>query len=216
MAGNLDDEIEIIYWGDEDENDTVVNSDKFNRNRRKKDEDKINWKREILSWAKLVVVAVIIAFAINNLVIINAEVPTGSMEQTIHKGSRMIGFRLSYLFSEPERGDIIIFKYPENEKETYVKRVIGCPGEYVEIRNGVVYINDEPLEEDYVYYIGGVADPAGDFPKTLVPEGSYFVLGDSRNNSKDSRYWTTTHFVTEDKILGKAIFSYYPSFNILH
>ena len=128
----------------------------------------------------------------------------------------MIGFRLSYLFSEPERGDIIIFKYPENEKETYVKRVIGCPGEYVEIRNGVVYINDEPLEEDYVYYIGGVADPAGDFPKTLVPEGSYFVLGDSRNNSKDSRYWTTTHFVTEDKILGKAIFSYYPSFNILH
>ena len=108
MAGNLDDEIEIIYWGDEDENDTVVNSDKFNRNRRKKDEDKINWKREILSWAKLVVVAVIIAFAINNLVIINAEVPTGSMEQTIHKGSRMIGFRLSYLFSEPERGDIII------------------------------------------------------------------------------------------------------------
>ena len=216
MAGNLDDEIEIIYWGDEDENDTVVNSDKFNRNRRKKDEDKINWKREILSWAKLVIVAVIIAFAINNLVIINAEVPTGSMEQTIHKGSRMIGFRLSYLFSEPERGDIIIFKYPENEKETYVKRVIGCPGEYVEIRNGVVYINDEPLEEDYVYYIGGVADPAGDFPKTLVPEGSYFVLGDSRNNSKDSRYWTTTHFVTEDKILGKAIFSYYPSFNILH
>ena len=216
MAGNLDDEIEIIYWGDEDENDTVVNSDKFNRNRRKKDEDKINWKREILSWAKLVVVAVIIAFAINNLVIINAEVPTGSMEPTIHKGSRMIGFRLSYLFSEPERGDIIIFKYPENEKETYVKRVIGCPGEYVEIRNGVVYINDEPLEEDYVYYIGGVADPAGDFPKTLVPEGSYFVLGDSRNNSKDSRYWTTTHFVTEDKILGKAIFSYYPSFNILH
>lgn len=215
MTNNLDDEIEIIYWGDDETND-IVNSDKFNKGRRKKDEEQINWKKEIISWAKLIIVAVVIAFAINNLVIINAEVPSGSMEQTIHEKSRMIGFRLSYVFSSPKRGDIIIFKYPDDEKDNYVKRVIGLPGEYVEVKNGIVYINDEPLDEDYVYFLGGKVDLRGDFEKTLVPEGSYFVLGDSRNNSKDSRFWTTTHFVTEDKIMGKALFVYYPSFDILH
>lgn len=214
MTNNLDDEIEIIYWGDDETND-IVNSDKFN-NKRKKKEEQFNWKKEAASLGRLVIIAVVIAFAINSLIIINAEVPSGSMEQTIHEKSRMIGFRLAYIFSSPKRGDIIIFKYPENEKENYVKRVIGLPGEYVEVRNGVVYINDEPLEEDYVYFIGGKVDLRGDFEKTLVPEKSYFVLGDSRNNSKDSRFWTTTHFVTEDKILGKAVFAYYPSFSILH
>ena len=102
--------------------------------------------------------AVVIALVINNFIIINATVPTGSMEQTIHKKSRMIGFRLAYVFSEPKRGDIIIFKYPENEKENYVKRVIGLPGEYVEVKDGIVYINDEPIEESYVYFEGGSAD----------------------------------------------------------
>lgn len=213
MAKNLDDEIEIIYWGDDETND-IVNSDKFHKG--KKDAKGIDWKKEIISWAKLIIVAVAIAFGINNLIIINAEVPTGSMEETIHEKSRMIGFRLSYIFSSPKRGDIIIFKNPDNEKENFVKRVIGIPGDYVEVKNGIVYINDEPQEEDYVYFIGGVVDLRGDFEKTLVPENSYFVLGDSRNNSKDSRFWSTTHFVTEDKILGKAIFVYYPSFNFLH
>ena len=128
----------------------------------------------------------------------------------------MIGFSLAYTFSEPQRGDIIIFKYPENEKENYVKRVIGLPGDYVEVKNGIVYINDEALDEDYVYFEGGKADLRGDFPKTLVPEKSYFVMGDNRNNSKDSRFWVTTHFVKEDAILGKAIFSYYPSIYVLN
>ncbi len=215
MANNLDDEIEIIYWGDDETND-IVNSGDFNKGKGKKGGERVNWKKEILDLVKLVIIAVVIAFAINNLIIINAEVPTGSMEQTIHEKSRMIGFRLSYIFSSPERGDIIIFKNPDDEKENYVKRVIAIPGDYVEVKNGVVYINDEPQKEDYVYFIGDVVDLRGDFEKTLVPENSYFVLGDSRNNSRDSRYWSTTHFVTEDKILGKAIFVYYPSFNFLH
>ena len=214
MTNNSDDDIEIIYWGDDD-TDELVNSDRFNK-KRKKTVENISWKKEIFSWIRLMVVAVIIALAINNFVIINATVPTGSMEQTIHKKSRMIGFRLSYLFSNPERGDIIIFKYPENEKENYVKRVIGLPGDYVEVKEGIVYINDEPLDEDYVYYEGGSVDLRGDFEKTLVPADSYFVMGDNRNNSKDSRFWTTTHFVTKEAILGKAIFSYYPSVYILN
>lgn len=215
MTNNSDDDIEIIYWGD-DETDELVNSDRFTNKRKKKPEENINWKKEIFSWMRLMIVAVIIALAINNFVIINATVPTGSMEQTIHKKSRMIGFRLAYTFSEPKRGDIIIFKYPENEKENYVKRVIGLPGDYVEVKNGIVYINDEALDEDYVYFEGGKADLRGDFPKTLVPEKSYFVMGDNRNNSKDSRFWVTTHFVKEDAILGKAIFSYYPSIYVLN
>lgn len=209
-----DDEIEIIYWGEE-EDDSTVNSQRFNHNRKRKEEEKINIKKEILGGIKLILIAIIIALAINNFVIINAEVPTSSMEPTIHEKSRMIGFRLSYIFSEPKRGDIIIFKYPDDEKQNFVKRVIGLPGEYVEVKNGIVYINDEPLEESYVYFIGGSPDKKGDFAKTLVPKGSYFVLGDNRNNSKDSRFWTTSHFVKEDEILGKAVFSYYPSLYFL-
>ena len=210
MYNNLDDDIEIIYWG-EDEEDDIVNSEKFKkRKRRGMLPENFDWKKEAVSWIKLVIVAVIIVIAINKLVIINARVPTSSMEQTIHEKSRMMGSRLAYLFSKPEQGDIIIFRFPDNPKENYVKRVIGLPGEYVEVRNGVVYINDEPLEENYVYYDTGIVDLKGDFAKTLIPEDSYFVLGDNRNNSKDSRFWKTTHFVKESLILGKAMFSYYP------
>ncbi len=208
MYNNLDDDIEIIYWG-EDEEDDIVNSEKFKKRRRRgRLPEDFDLRKEVLNWLKLLVVAVILVVAINKLVIINARVPTGSMETTIHEKSRMIGSRLAYLFSKPERKDIII-RYPDNPKENYVKRVIGLPGEYVEIRNGIVYINDEPLEEDYVYYDTGIVDLKGDFAKTLVPEGCYFVLGDNRNNSHDSRRWENT-FVREELILGKAMFSYYP------
>lgn len=219
MAGNYDDDIEIIYWGD-DETDEIVNSSKFNK--RKKNQDSFDWRKEIVGFIKLIIIAVVVAVAINNLVIINATVPTSSMENTIHEKSRMIGYRLAYVFSSPKRGDIIIFKYPDNPKENFVKRVIGLPGEYIEIKSGVVCIykdgeNNPPekLEEDYVYFEDGKVDLSGDFPKTLIPEDSYFVLGDNRNNSKDSRFWTTTNFVREDEILGEAIFSYYPSVEIL-
>ncbi|MCI8670104.1 MAG: signal peptidase I [Lachnospiraceae bacterium] len=210
MYNNLDDDIEIIYWG-EDEEDDIVNSEKFKKRRRRgRLPEDFDLRKEAMNWLKLIVVAVILVVAINKLVIINARVPTGSMERTIHEKSRMIGSRLAYLFSEPERGDIIIFRFPDNMKENYVKRVIGLPGEYVEIRNGIVYIDDEPLEEDYTYFDDGIVDLKGDFAKTQVPEGCYFVLGDNRNNSHDSRTWKTTHFVKENLILGKAMFSYYP------
>ncbi len=211
MHNNLDDDIEIIYWG-EDEDDDIVNAEKFKK--RKKHgilPDDFDWKKEMKSWITLIVVAVVLVVVINKFVIINARVPTGSMEQTIHARSRMMGFRLAYVFSKPERGDIIIFRYPDNPKENYVKRVIGLPGETIEIRNGIVYINDIALEEDYVYFKGGVVDAKGDYGKTLIPEKSYFVLGDNRNDSRDSRFWDSTSFVKEDIILGKAMFSYYPN-----
>lgn len=214
MMNNQDDDIEIIYWG-EDEDDDIVNSEAFKKHNKRKPQDDFNWKKEAFSWVRLVLIAIIFTVAINKLVIINATVPTSSMEQTIHVKSRMMGFRLSYLFSKPERGDIIIFRYPDNLDEDYVKRVIALPGEYVEIQNGKVYINDELLEENYVYYNNGRVSLKGDFTKTLVPDGCYFVLGDNRNNSNDSRFWTTTHFVKEDLILGEALFTYYPKIKLL-
>lgn len=211
MSDMLDDDIEIIYWGEED-NEHNVNAARFQKPKsgRKSNKQTDNWKKQVINWLKLVLIAVIIALGINRFILINATVPTGSMENTIHAKSRMMGFRLSYLFDDPERGDIIIFKYPDDETEKYVKRVIGLPGEYVEVRDGVVYINDKPLDEDYKYFSNNIVKKNGDFPRTYIPADSYFVLGDNRNDSNDSRFWSKTHFVKEEKIIGKALFSYFP------
>ena len=92
--------------------------------------------KEILSWLQIIVAAVVIAFVLNNFVIANSRIPTGSMENTIMSHSRVIGSRLSYIKDDPERGDIVIFRYPDNEKIYYVKRVIGLPGETVEVIDG--------------------------------------------------------------------------------
>ena len=105
---------------------------------------------EFLSWVITIVAAVLIAMFLNRFVLINAEIPSGSMENTIMTGDKLIGFRWSYLFSGPERGDIIIFKFPDDESQNYVKRVIGCPGDTVKIEDGKVYVNGELLEEDYL------------------------------------------------------------------
>ncbi len=168
---------------------------------------------EIFSWVKVIVLAVAIALVCNYFIIINAYVPSGSMNDTIATKSRMIGFRFSYWFKDPKRGDIIIFRYPDDPtgKEIFTKRIIGLPGETVEIVGGTVYIDGEALEESYLK-----EEPIkADFGPYTVPEESYFCLGDNRNNSNDSRRWQNT-YVSRDKILGKAIFSYFPKLKILH
>lgn len=162
--------------------------------------------REIVSWILTIGAAVLIAICLNRFVLINAEIPSGSMENTIMTGDKIIGFRLAYAFSEPDRGDIIIFRNPDNESENYVKRVIGLPGETVIIEEGRIYIDGELLEEDYLKEDWIIATGPYRFE---VPEGSYLVLGDNRNNSYDARYWQNT-YVSEDKILGKALFCYWP------
>ena len=164
--------------------------------------------KEALSWVITIALAVVAALFIKNYVIINANIPSGSMENTIMTGDRLFGNRLAYSRKTPEHGDIIIFKFPDNEEENYVKRVIGLPGETVEIIDAQIYINGSktPLEEDYLKEAWTVATGPYYFE---VPEDSYLVLGDNRNNSWDARYWDNT-YVTSEKILGKAVFRYYP------
>ena len=164
--------------------------------------------REVLSWVLYFAAALLITLVLKNYVIINADVPTGSMENTIIPGDRLIGNRLAYLKDDPERGDIVIFRYPDDEESLYVKRVIGLPGETVDITDGKIYIdgNEEPLEEDYLKETWTVA--TGDY-HFEIPEDAYLMLGDNRNDSWDARYWTNT-YVYRDKILGKAEVVYWP------
>lgn len=163
-------------------------------------------REELKDYLKIFVIGIVAAFMINTTIIVNATVPSGSMKDTIKPGDRIIGFRPAYLFAKPERGDIIIFKFPDDERQLFIKRVIGLPGEKIEIIGGKVYIDGaaEPLEENYVR-----GTPKGDFGPYEVPEGSYFVMGDNRNDSMDSRAWVHT-FVKKEKILGKTMFRYYP------
>ena len=161
------------------------------RHKRKEKEESVSTARELFQWVAAIV---------------NAQIPSGSMENTIMTGDRVIGNRFAYSFSDPQRFDIIIFRYPDDERQLFIKRIIGLPGETVEIRDGKIYLNgsDEPLED-----VQTKETMVGSFGPYTVPENSYFVMGDNRNDSKDSRYWTNT-FVTKDEILGKAIFRYWP------
>ncbi len=168
-------------------------------------------KDEVLSWVKTIVFAIIVALFINNFVIVNAEVPTGSMESTIMPKDRIIALRFVYLFEEPQRGDIVVFPFPDDEKTLYIKRIIGIEGDTIEIKNGILYLNGEAQQEDYI------REPMYDWASWgpyMVPEDSYFMLGDNRNYSADSRYWNNT-YVKKEKILGKAFLRYYPSIELI-
>ena len=196
----------------------------------KTEEKKGDMRKEVVSWVRMFVIVIAVVFVLTQFVIINVRVPTGSMENTIMTKDRLIGFRFSYWFDEPQRGDIILFSYPVDEKQTYIKRVIGLPGETVEIRDGKIYIDgsSEPLEEDYLKETWTWENDGYTFK---VPEGCYFVLGDNRNDSEDGRFWAQIalnegkastpeeaepySYVKKDEIKGKAIFKYYSKFAIL-
>ena len=164
---------------------------------------------ELLDYLKLIVFVLVFVLVINNFVIVNALIPSESMENTIMTGDRIFGNRLAYSFGVPERGDIIIFKFPDDEKQLFIKRVIGLPGDTVDIVDGKIYINgsDTPLDEPYL--LEAMDTSIDDNAPYVVPENSYFVLGDNRNRSRDSRLWTNT-YVHREQILGKAAFRYFP------
>ncbi len=171
-------------------------------------QEKGGWKKEVLEWLKIILSAAAIAFILNTCIIANSQVPSGSMENTIMTNDRVIGSRLSYrFFGDPQRGDIVIFRFPDNEKIYYVKRIIGLPGETVDIVDGKVYIDgsETPLDEPYI------REPMiPEAPMHFeVPEGSYFMMGDNRNYSSDARRWQNT-YVRREKIIAKVLFRYFP------
>ena len=136
-------EFHVENFNDPVEEETEKTTDRFGQSEQNAGEEEENGSalKEILSWVATFVIAIAAALLIKNFLIINADVPPGSMERTIMPGDRFIGNRLAYLKSDPERGDIVVFKYPDDESENYVKRVIGLPGETVVIENGKIYIN---------------------------------------------------------------------------
>lgn len=194
------------------------------------EEEKISLWKELLSWVEIIVVAVLISLFLTKVVLVNALVPSSSMETLISPGDRLFGNRLTYKFKDPERFDVVIFKYPVDEEENYIKRVIGLPGETVTIENAKVYINDSetPLEENYLPEEWVIENDGFVFE---VPEDCYLMLGDNRNVSEDARYWAeeayeqgladsvedgeSYTYVSRDKILGKAMFTYWPHFQLL-
>jgi signal peptidase I len=147
-----------------------------------------------------VIIAALIMIFIARAYTVNGD----SMLPTLHHGERLLIDKISYRFIEPSRGEIIVFKNPSNTREQFVKRVIGLPGDKVAIIQGVVYINDQPIEEDYT-----LAPARIGFAPQIVPEGTYFVLGDNRNNSEDSRF-SRVGFLPRELIVGRAVWRYWP------
>jgi len=168
--------------------------------------------KDALGWGKTILFAVVFALLFNRFIIVNARVPSGSMEGTIRTNDRIIANRLSYIFADPSRFDIVVFPSPDRPDQLNVKRVIGLPGDTVNIINGQVFINGDelPLRDDFVQ--GAIE---GDFGPVDVPDGHFFVLGDHREDSLDSRRWQTTPFVCGDDILGRVVFRYFPGFRNL-
>jgi len=189
-------------------------------------------------YAEAIIIAVILAFTIRVFVVQAFKIPSGSMIPTLLIGDHILVSKLAYGiqwptdcdlklsfppmtcyssrmlmdFGTPQREDIIVFRYPEDEEKDFIKRIIGLPKDKVHIRDKMVYINDQPLrDQDFTQridpgVIDGQINPRDNFGPITVPQDSYFVMGDNRDQSLDSRFWG---FVKIDKIKGKAFLSYW-------
>lgn len=160
-----------------------------------------------LEAVKTIVTAAILAFGIRTFVAEARYIPSSSMEPTLQINDRLIIEKVSYHFHKPERGDIVVFSPTEalkaqNFKDAFIKRVIGLPGDKVEVKNGLVYVNGKALAENYI------ADkPDYTFGPVTVPPDQYLVLGDNRNNSYDSHAWG---FVPRENLIGRAAVRFWP------
>ncbi len=178
-------------------------------------------KSVVRDWVESIIVAFLLAMVIRTFIVQAFKIPTGSMRPTLLEGDLILVNKFIYGAKVPftelclsalsglKRGDVIVFVYPEDRKKNFIKRLVGFPGEAVEIKNGTIYINDKPLLElvfsQRYYYNRG--DLAGEGQKIIIPKDSYFVLGDNSASSKDSRYWG---FVPRKNIIGQALLIYWP------
>ncbi len=178
-------------------------------------------KSVIRDWVESIIIAFILAMVIRTFVVQAFKIPTGSMRSTLLEGDLILVNKFIYgakipllnasfpAVRQPHRGDVIVFIYPESPKKDFIKRLVGLPGETVEIKDGTIYVNDKPLIDSVFnqryYYNRGEFGREG--VKIKVPQDSFFVLGDNSASSQDSRYWG---FVPRKNILGRALLIYWP------
>ena len=159
---------------------------------------------EIKDWAISIIVAVALAMFIRTFIVELYVVDGPSMRPTLESEERLVVNKFIYRFRAPEKGEVLVFQYPRDPSRDFIKRVIATPGDTVEIREGRVLVNDQLLTEDYI-----LEKTRSEYPKSTVPEGRIFVMGDNRNNSEDSRF-ADVGFVPYDLIKGKAILVFWP------
>ncbi len=206
------DDLEFITDLEESEDDEIDEVDEslaedFVFDKCKMERKDFSWKREIISTVAYLLLVVALTFLFVQFVGQRTHVNGDSMNATLHDGDNLLVDKLSYRFKDPERYDIIVFPYQYQENTFYIKRIIGMPGETVQIIDGMVYINGELLDETYgaevMQYSGIAGDPIE------LGEDEYFVLGDNRNNSSDSRDPSVGN-IHEDQIIGKAFIRIWP------
>ncbi len=163
-------------------------------------------KSIIREYIEAMVVAILLALVIRAFVIQAFKIPSGSMLETLQIGDHVLVNKFIYTFYEPERGDIIVFKYPVDETRDFIKRVVGLPGETIEVKNRMVYVNGKPVKEDYAVHGSSSFNATTNMSPRHIPLDSYFVMGDNRDNSMDSRVWG---FLKRDLIKGKALIIYF-------
>ena len=159
-------------------------------------------KKEIIDWIQTLSIALIVAFLIRNFIFQPYRVQMGSMLPTLQENNLIIVNKLTYRFQAPKRGDIVVFHPPNNPSVYYIKRIVGLPGETIEITNGEILINGVSLPEKYI----SILTPGLYGPKTL-PENEYFLMGDHRNNSLDSREFGP---IKIKSIIGRATLVLWP------
>lgn len=169
----------------------------------------MNEKKKDRWWLFPLAAAAIVAF-LNLFILLNARIPSGSMEPTIPTGALVLGDRTAYLRGDPQPGDVVFFHHEEEfGDKIIIKRVVAIQGQTFAVRDGRVYIDGALLEEEYITKFS-----ADSYPETVVPEGCVVVIGDNRTSSNDSRFWADP-FVHREDILARAMFVYFPQFRQL-
>lgn len=175
----------------------------------KKEKERNRLSETIGDWVISIVIAGCLAFLIRTFLVELYVVEGKSMFPSLEHHERLMVDKLSAYFKLPERGEVVIFRFPKDETRDFIKRVIAVEGDTVEMVDGRVYVNGKRLTEDYVWKTDPVGANQSSYPKSIVPKNSIFVLGDNRNNSEDSRY-EDVGFVPKSLIKGTAKFVFWP------